>query len=163
VATDWGPLLQTGIGAAAAVAGGLLTAWYQNRVHERAEQQRRKERAAEVVTAAFEFHLDTDPETLAGMNKQELMEATDRLLARASLLRTQFIILTASYPSRRVRNLARDLPHLLMDRLNSSFTFALARLDADPSAQEAAEKTTKAADEKALDALADLTTAIEID
>jgi hypothetical protein len=49
VATDWGPAVQTGIGAAAAIAGGFLGAWMHGRIQQRAERQQRRERAAEVL------------------------------------------------------------------------------------------------------------------
>jgi hypothetical protein len=71
------------------------------------------------------------------------------LLTRVNLLRTQLMILATSYPTRKVRDLAREMPNLLMDWLHFSLDFVRARLDTDIAAQEAAETTAKAAGDKA--------------
>jgi hypothetical protein len=162
VATDWGPVVQTGIGAAAAVAGGLLTAWYQSRVHERAERHQRKESAAEVVTAALQLHFDSDPEALADMDDQAALKRIDELSARSDVVRTQLLILATSYPSRKVRDQARQVPNLLTEHLRCSMACLAARVREDAAAQEEAEKAEAAAGKKALDALADLATAIDV-
>jgi hypothetical protein len=55
VATDWGPILQTGIGAVAATGGGFAAAWMQGRSQLQLERQRRREAAAETLAAVTEF------------------------------------------------------------------------------------------------------------
>jgi hypothetical protein len=85
----------------------------------------------------------------SSMNEQELIKTTDGLLTRVNLLRTQLMILATSYPTRKVRDLAREMPNLLMDRLHFSLDFVRARLDTDIAAQEAAETTAEAAGDKA--------------
>jgi hypothetical protein len=69
VASDWTPVMQTSIGAAAAIVGGLLTAWYQAHVQERAERIRRRERAAEVIMAAHQLYLDAEPVAMADLGQ----------------------------------------------------------------------------------------------
>src|SRR5829696_8404157 len=60
VATDWTPILQTGLGAITAIGGGMAAAWLQGKSQERIERRRlrreedveghqRRERAAEVL------------------------------------------------------------------------------------------------------------------
>jgi hypothetical protein len=44
VATDWAPVIQTGIGALAALCGGFLGAWWQARAQQRIERDRRQRR-----------------------------------------------------------------------------------------------------------------------
>jgi hypothetical protein len=162
VATDWGPVIQTGIGAAAAVSGGLLTAWYQARAQERAERYRRKERAAEVVLAAFQLYTDIDSLNDLDPSKS-FPEAAERLWARSDRLRTQLWVLGTSHPSSKVRELAREAPSPLTNRLTSAMRYAAVRTSADTAAQKAAEGAAKADGEKALRALSDLMTAIEHD
>jgi alkanesulfonate monooxygenase SsuD/methylene tetrahydromethanopterin reductase-like flavin-dependent oxidoreductase (luciferase family) len=52
VATDWGPIVQTSIGAVAAIGGGFVGSWIQVRYQHRSERDRRRERAAEVLAEA---------------------------------------------------------------------------------------------------------------
>jgi hypothetical protein len=163
VATDWGPAVQTGIGAGAALLGGLLTAWYQARAQERTERIRRRERAAEVAAAAFEFYLDTRPDRLSTLgDHDDLLEVIDELRARYSVVRTQLVVLTASYPSSKVRELAGEVPALLADRLGASLSYARARLGAGDVELAAAEAEAEAKGRQTLKAISDLTTAIQL-
>ena len=162
VATDWAPVVQTSIGAAAAVAGGLLTVWYQARTQERVDQQRRRERSAEVAVAAVQFLIDTDPDAMARFdNSEALLGATEELRAESQRLRTQLWILAAWHPSSQVRRLAKDVPNILTGRLRTSLNYARVRLQADATAQAAAVEKANVEGIKAEQAVAALLTAIE--
>jgi hypothetical protein len=56
VPTDWGPVVQTAIGAVAAILGGFVGAWWQARGQQRIE----RDRAAETAAAAIEQLQDLD-------------------------------------------------------------------------------------------------------
>ena len=59
--TDWAPVVQTGIGAVAAIGGGFVGAWWQARGQQRIERDRRRDRAVETAAAAIELLQDLDP------------------------------------------------------------------------------------------------------
>jgi hypothetical protein len=61
MATDWSPVLQTAIGAAAAIGGGFVGAWVQGRTQERMERQRRREGVAELLASVDEFLRQSHP------------------------------------------------------------------------------------------------------
>jgi len=65
VPTDWGPVVQTGIGATAALAGGLISAWVQGRYQQRMGRGRRRERAAEILAEARALLTDAHPDYLS--------------------------------------------------------------------------------------------------
>lgn len=54
-------MVQTGIGAVAAIGGGFVGAWWQARGQQRIERDRRRDRAAETAAAAIELLQDLDP------------------------------------------------------------------------------------------------------
>jgi hypothetical protein len=162
VPTDWGPVVQTGIGAAAAIGGGFVGAWWQARAQERAERQRQRERAAELGVATLRFFMDSEPSVLARLDSSDaLKETAQELLAQFERLQTELWILATWYPSNQVRGLGMDLPGMLSQRLGSALLYAHARLQPDKELAEAALAAAEAQGTKTRQALADLLAAIQ--
>jgi hypothetical protein len=138
VATDWAPVIQTGIGAAAALGGGVIGAWLQGRSQERIEQRRihheeradrhqRRDRAAEVLAEVSELLRDAFVErTLAQYLSPESLEGatgldSDRLelQQRHKAAREQLILMAIREPAPEVRRLARELEKAMDSSLHS--------------------------------------------
>jgi hypothetical protein len=113
VATDWGPIVQTGIGAGAAIGGGFISAWVQGRYQRRMERDRRRELAAEVLAAVRALLTDATPDPLGLFAHEETSQRIlDALHERWQRIRVPLLTLGAGHPSRRakrVRDLARQL------------------------------------------------------
>lgn len=128
MATDWAPIVQTGIGAAAAIGGGFIGAWWQERGQRRIQGDQRRERAAVVlaeVTALFEDslpYLVQDSDDPAGM--------LAALLERREKVRMPLLMLATGHPSARVRQLAGTVDHQLATSLRA-MTLALQAADGD--------------------------------
>lgn len=87
----------------------------QGRSQERANQQQRRERAAEVIGTAFQLHLDTAPTLLKRKTDQgQFTQAATDLRQRHDMLRAQLWMLAAWYPSEKVRELAIELVDVLL-------------------------------------------------
>jgi uncharacterized protein YcfJ len=82
VAADWTALGQTALGAAAAIGGGFVGAWMQAQSQQHLEDQRRRERAAEVVASAFELYLSLIPVYLVETTTKENYSLLSRDLGR---------------------------------------------------------------------------------
>jgi hypothetical protein len=110
VATNWGPLVQTSIGAAAAIGGGAVAAWVQGRQQRRMERDRRRERAAEILAEVQALLTDANPDRL-GINANEAtFERTFTAFhERWQKIRIPLLTLAANHQSKRVRDLARRL------------------------------------------------------
>ena len=123
VATDWGPVVQTAIGAAAAIGGGFLGAWVQGRTQERMERQRRREGVAELLASVGEFLMGSDPGLLAyqatsdepNMRWDDIDASREAFRTRGLDLRRKLDILAVSHPAPKVRNLADLLEGYLAD------------------------------------------------
>jgi hypothetical protein len=128
VATNWVPLLQTGIGAVAAIGGGAVGAWLQGKSAERIEKRRlrreedvdrqqRRERATVLLAEIsdllrdtmlhriFAEHVPSDSEVL----KEQLFTERQELDARQKAAREQLLLLAIREPSPEVRRIAREL------------------------------------------------------
>ena len=135
MATDWGPVLQTAIGAAAGIGGGTLGSWMQARGQRRieqersrersaAEQQQRRERIAQVLAdvAAFLIDLDLHRQVARPAHKTspaQFVDTHDKLKARHQAIRGPLLTLAVSHPSPAVRRLARNLEDSLSGCLPS--------------------------------------------
>jgi hypothetical protein len=127
VATDWAPVIQTGIGALAAIGGGFVGAWVQGRTQQRMEQDRRRERVAEVL-AGIEGFLDEAGPGLAilavhddpGIRIDDPVATLARLGRQQVELRKKLLILAAGHPNAKVRNEAGVLDLTLADCMAST-------------------------------------------
>ena len=125
MATDWAPVIQTGIGAAAALGGGVIGAWLQSRTQERIEQRRlqgeeradrqqRREGAASLLAEVSALLRDLQTEKAVAQRLQagsahELPDALEALHARSQGASEQLILMAIREPSPEVRRLAREL------------------------------------------------------
>jgi hypothetical protein len=142
VATDWAPVIQTGIGAAAALGGGFVGAWWQARAQQRIERDRRRDRAAQATAAAVELLQDLDPYRVVHVGPSSYKAELKRLTQRRLDVRGQLWVLAAGHPSKDVRELAINAAQALGDSLTASTNYVenLADLDEDaiPDAREEA-------------------------
>jgi hypothetical protein len=127
VATDWTPVIQTGIGALAAIGGGFVGAWVQGRTQQRMEQDRRPERAAEVLAGIEDFLSEAGPglATLAvhddpGIRLDDPAASLTRLSRQQVELRKKLLVLAAGHPNAKVRNEAGVLELTLADCMAST-------------------------------------------
>lgn len=108
--TDWGPIVQTGIGAAAAIAGGCIGAWLQGRHERRRERDRTRERAAAAIGPIHLLLVDSNWRQLGLNAKQETFEPTfTQLWERWDRTSGALLVLSTGHPSQRVRELAEAL------------------------------------------------------
>jgi hypothetical protein len=114
VATDWGPVVQTGIGAVAAIGGGFVGAWVQGRTQERIERQRRREGVAELLASVSDFLMGSHPGLLAyqatsdepNVRWDDIDASWKAFRIRGLDLRRKLDILAVSHPAPKVRELA---------------------------------------------------------
>jgi hypothetical protein len=164
VATDWAPVIQTGIGAAAALVGGAIGAWLQTKGQERIEQRRlerelvmerqqRRDRAA-VLLAEASALLSTSKahwlavDVIVG-RPRPIMDAYradyERLQDRQRVVCEQLLAMAIGAPSPEVRRLAQELSAAVRDSVSATWwRLRLADRQADeapfdPSTARAAE------------------------
>lgn len=116
MATDWAPVIQTGIGAAAAISGGFVGAWWQARGQQRIERDRRRERAAEILGEAALLLDDADTKFKAIWHIPG-HKVTGPLAQRHQTLRNELFVLAAAHPSREVWTLSRQLEEALFQTI----------------------------------------------
>jgi hypothetical protein len=165
MATDWSPVLQTAIGAAAAIGGGFVGAWVQGRTQERMERQRRREGVAELLASVGELVRQADPGALkyqATTDEPDIrlddIDATMKEFRIRSLdLRRKLNILAVSHPARKVRDLAASLEWHLGEGMEYTHEYLRKVLGQPPGTQEgvkySAEELRKIAEESNDDAL----------
>jgi hypothetical protein len=129
VATDWwGPVIQTGIGAVAALGGGAIGAWLQAKSQERIEQRRlrreerierqeRRDRAAALLAEVSALLKDSlrqhgimdavSPESR--VMRESLRSEVEKLTDRQKVVREQLVAMAIGAPTPEVRRLVRDL------------------------------------------------------
>lgn len=107
--TDWGPIVQTSIGAVAAIGDGFVGAWIQGRQQRRVERDRRRERAAEILAEVQALLTDATPQPL-GLHAEEptFEQKFTCLWTGGSRTRIPLLTLEASNPSKRVAGFARE-------------------------------------------------------
>jgi hypothetical protein len=129
VATDWAPVIQTGIGAVAGIGGGVIGAWLQSRSQERIEQRRlqheeradrqqRRDRAAEALAEVsgvmrgmhvqhtiLDMYAQTSPEAVPERTHADL----EQLRLRQQAASEHLLLVAMREPSPKVRQLAQDL------------------------------------------------------
>jgi hypothetical protein len=149
MATDWSPVLQTAIGAAAAIGGGFVGAWVQGRTQERMERQRRREGVAELLASVDEFLAQTVPRMVvyqATTDEPEMrwddVDATmGEFRIRSLDLRRKLSILAVSHPARKVRDLAGLLEGLLGEGMETTSEYLRKVLGQPPGAQVWADRS----------------------
>jgi hypothetical protein len=129
VATDWAPVVQTGIGAVAALGGGFAAAWMQGRAAFKLERQRRREEAADALAEVTRLLEDVNPTWLRFSTGVYANEAMRPHATRRAALRVKLLRLAAGHPSRRVRRLSRQLDRMLTNLVGSSWAYLDARSD----------------------------------
>lgn len=155
MATDWGPVLQTATGAAAAIIGGFVGAWMQGRNQQRSEQQQRRERAADVLAEVTALLEDANPVVLDHGDPEQTLMA---LIQRRDKLRMGLLRLATAHPAAPVRELAGRLDTLLWSSLNAmSYVVGRLRTDGDEHRREVA----KGMHGKTMEALGELIDAVQ--
>jgi hypothetical protein len=162
VATDWAPVVQTSIGAVAAIGGGFVGAWWQSKSQHRIEHDRKRERAAELAGTALQLHIDSSAYALGRRPGRDATQAAiDELQRRHAQVRAQLWMVAGSHPSEEVRRLARTLPLHLNKSLNAATDYVMECINhsgrSHSDAWRAADRTYR----EALDATAKLLMAIE--
>jgi hypothetical protein len=164
VATDWGPVAQTGIGALAAVVGAFVGAWAQGRNQRRTERQQRRERVAAVLAEVTAFLDDANPEDVS-LHHGSLIDAKKRLLApldkRRQDLHMQLLRLSTAHPSAKVRRLAIRLDDMLLETLTALRAVEASQPPATGQNHEQATEQARAQLRKTRGVLSDLVNAIQ--
>ncbi len=110
MATDWGPLVQTGVGGLLALAGSVLGVSVQGRQQRRMERDRRRERTAELLAEVQALLTDATPDPLGLFATEDKSKQIFTALEdRWQRTRIPLLTLAASDPSKRVCDFARDL------------------------------------------------------
>jgi hypothetical protein len=162
VATDWTALGQTALGAAAAIGGGFVGAWMQAQSQQRLEDQRRRERAAEVAASAYQLYLSLAPASLVDSTTKENYTQVSRDLGRRHAeIHAQLWVLAASYPSKEVRRVARSVLETLNSYRHAALELVGIRLHAFDGHEDSAADTFDDNSEAASNALRQLMKAIE--
>jgi hypothetical protein len=113
-ATNWVPVVAAGIGALAALAGQVVAGLFQGRNQKRAERTSRRERAAEVVGAAFGVLMDSQPGVLTTIDDfDEAEKEVEELHERLQVIRGQLWVLSVDPPSGLVGDLSRELSNAM--------------------------------------------------
>jgi hypothetical protein len=133
VATDWwGPVIQTGIGAVAALGGGAVGAWFQARSQERIEQRRlrreeridreqRRDRAAALLAEVSALLRDAGTHRAVVESipmespdvRKSMLSDYERLQDRQTVIRKQLVAMAIGDPSPKVRRLIGELGEAL--------------------------------------------------
>jgi hypothetical protein len=147
VATDWAPVIQTGVGAVAALGGGAIGAWLQSKGQERIEQRRlrreedverqqRRERAASVLAEvsallqevrAQRSFVKRSPAESHQQRTEQLFERLDPLHEREQAASEQLILMAIREPDLEVRRLARQLAQAMNDGVYRTSMYLMAR------------------------------------
>ena len=158
MATDWGPVVQTGIGAVAALVGGFIGAWWQARTQQRVERARRLERAADVLASVMSLLEDMQPRWFKYPGPTDRYDVAELQHKREAIGR-QLLVLAASHPSARVRLLTLDLDQAVGDALTNVDVLVDAAQAKQPNVEDLVEQAV-AAHEKARALLLNLLDAI---
>jgi hypothetical protein len=162
VATEWAPVVQTAIGAAAGIGGGLLGAWMQGRGQDRIERYRRRERFAQVLADTTALLHETNPRRPHFRYKlsdsSAYYSAIDR---RLRSIRARLLLLSVEHPDRRIGDLARRLDEALYEQ-DSAMGLFLDMMELEQQPATVAKGRAEATDrhEEAARLLADLVKAI---
>jgi hypothetical protein len=133
VATDWVPAVTAGIGAAAAIGGQAVSARFQGRNQERAEERQRRERAVAVLADVRLWLTDAqqallgEEEVVPDVGMVGWREKLDKLEARSRPIRQALVTMGIGHPSERIRELSQRLDDALaviVGRI-SEITFSL--------------------------------------
>jgi hypothetical protein len=162
VATDLTALGQTFIGAAAAIGGGFVGAWWQAQSQQRLEDKRRRERAAEVTASAYQLLLSLVPAKLMdSTTKENYTQVSLDLGRRHAEIRVQLWVLASSYPSKEVRRAARSVLATLNSYLHAALELVGIRLHVFDGHEDSAGDTFNEQSRAASHALSELMKAIE--
>jgi hypothetical protein len=132
VATDWGPVIQTSVGAVAALGGGFIGAWWQGRGQQRIEQNRRRQQTVEVLAEITVLLEEIDPNRFFfKFTNEDWLKAVEPFVRRHETLRMQLLALTTRHPAAKVRDLAGRLEKRLLASVDSTWLFLQAVSDED--------------------------------
>jgi hypothetical protein len=110
VATDWAPIVQTSIGAGAALGGGFIGAWTQARYQRHMERDRRCEEAGAVLAEVRVLLSDMEPDPLGLFATAEtLREMFPPLQERWQRIRVPLLTVAMVHQVELVGDLARQL------------------------------------------------------
>jgi hypothetical protein len=112
-------VVQTGIGAAAAIGGGFIGVWLQGRYQRQADRDRRRERAAEVVGDAIHWLADARPNLLHRLDSETHRTIVD-LEERLGSIRRRLLVLAAGHPNPKVRELVEQLHPKMASTMEAS-------------------------------------------
>jgi hypothetical protein len=125
VATDWGPVVQTGIGASAALAGAFIGAWAQAHNQHRMDRNRRREQAGAVLAEVRALLTDIEPDPFGlFITRETLSSVLSPLQERWQRARIPLLTLAVTHPAEQVRDLARQLERSASAALNAVAVFA---------------------------------------
>jgi hypothetical protein len=118
MATDWASIAQT---AASALGGGAVGAWLNGVRQDRADRDRRRDQAAEILAEARALLTDGNPDRL-GLNAHPAMfdHTFPELTERWQQTRVRLLTLSAGHPSKRVRVLAGQLEVAIANTLTQA-------------------------------------------
>jgi hypothetical protein len=124
MATDWAPIIQTGIGAGAALGGGFIGAWAQARYQRRAEQDRRREQEGAVLAEVRALLTDLAPDLLGLFaTKRNTRDVFIPLNERWERIRIPLLTLAMVHEDKHVRDLARHLESSVSSTLSAAAVF----------------------------------------
>lgn len=117
MATDWGPVVQTGIGALAALGGGVIGVRLQVRHEERTQRQQRRDRSAALLAEVSALLRDSGTQRVVSENlsletpgvRESLLSNYEGLRDREKVVREQLVAMAISDPAPKVRRLVREL------------------------------------------------------
>lgn len=140
MAADWAPVIQTGIGAVAALGGGAIGAWLQAKSQERIEQRRlrheerverqqRRDRAAVLLGEVSAMLMDSQKQRLLLEHvapdspefRVALRSEFEGLMDRQKVVREQLAAMAIAAPSPEVRRLVQKLEGALGVSLSTTW------------------------------------------
>jgi hypothetical protein len=132
------PAVTAGIGAAAAIGGQLVSARFQGRNQERAEERQPRERAVAVLAEVSAWLGDANPNVIKIVigDSARLRERMSDLSARWRPIRSALLTLIVGHPSEKIRQLSQQLDVAMAKSIKSSMEYlsSLAR-DVDGEGQ----------------------------
>lgn len=125
MATDWAPIIQTSIGAGAALGGGFIGAWTQARYQRHIERDRRREEAGAVLAEVRVLLTDMEPDPLGLFASAEsLREVFPPLQEQWQRIRVPLLTVATVHQVKPVRDLARQLERSTTSTLIAVAVFA---------------------------------------
>jgi hypothetical protein len=127
VATDWGSIAWSVVGA---LAGGATGAMFEQRREARADRKERREKAAETLVDVQQLLSDTSPAATSSLpsgDQRGLEQHAKELQQRRDSISRRLAILGVGHPSARVRDLFARLEMAMSTAVDWAADFVLAR------------------------------------